>query len=89
MTARTGGGTRIKMNTDLIVPMEPVIPAQGSQEEAMAEAKRCLRCSCDALFAIVFNALWQISERSGEEVELRSIGTGRKWYCCYSPHFHI
>ncbi|HHT64271.1 MAG: pyridine nucleotide-disulfide oxidoreductase/dicluster-binding protein [Bacillota bacterium] len=70
-----GSGTRIKMNTDLIVPMEPVIPAQGevyTQEEAMAEAKRCLQCSCDACIrhCDLMRYYGKYPKRIGEEVEV-------------------
>lgn len=43
-------GTRLKMNTDLISPMAAVTTDADAftKQEAMEEAKRCLRCKCDA-----------------------------------------
>lgn len=43
-------GTRLKMNTARIIPT-PAVVAEGeyfTRDEAVEEAKRCLRCRCDA-----------------------------------------
>ena len=44
-------GTRLRMHLDQIEAVPPVLPGNGEAytgDEALREAKRCLRCSCDA-----------------------------------------
>ncbi|MEL7567185.1 MAG: pyridine nucleotide-disulfide oxidoreductase/dicluster-binding protein, partial [Dehalobacterium sp.] len=69
------GGTKIRINSDLIVPLEPVLPAAGdsfSREEAVSEAKRCLKCSCDACISHcdLMRYYSKYPKRIGEEVEV-------------------
>lgn len=69
------GGTRIRLNPDLIVPVEPVLPAEGetfTRDNAVDEAKRCLRCSCDACVRHCDLMCYysKYPKRIGEEVEV-------------------
>ncbi len=44
-------GTRLQLNPERFTPVAAVVPADGkafTQEEAVAEARRCLLCACDA-----------------------------------------
>ncbi|SMC72389.1 aldehyde dehydrogenase, iron-sulfur subunit [Desulfocicer vacuolatum DSM 3385] len=44
-------GTRLRMDRDQIITAPPVVPANGTfytRDEALKEAKRCMKCSCDA-----------------------------------------
>ena len=43
--------TRLQLDPATILPAEPVLPKDGAaftESEALAEARRCLKCSCDA-----------------------------------------
>lgn len=67
-------GTRLKMNTDLIRPMEPVLTEEDAftKEEAIEEAKRCLKCKCDACKkgCDLMNYYNKYPRRIEEEVEI-------------------
>ena len=67
--------TEILINTDLISYMKPVLPDEGevfTQENALYEAKRCLRCSCDACVrhCDLMSYYGKYPKRIGEEVEI-------------------
>lgn len=69
------GETRIQLDLDLIAPSEPVPPSDGeayTQEEAVKEAKRCLKCSCDACIrhCDLMSYYGKYPKRIGEEVEI-------------------
>ncbi len=68
-------GTKIKLDSQLIKRQEPVIPAEDgayTTEEAVNEAKRCLRCSCDACIrhCDLMKYYSKYPKRIGEEVEI-------------------
>lgn len=68
-------GTKIQLDPDLIVPVEPVLPSAGeaiTQEDAVNEAKRCLKCSCDACIrhCDLMRYYGKYPKRIGEEVEI-------------------
>ena len=68
-------GTNIRLDPALIAPMEPVYPADGqafTQEEALQEARRCLRCACDACVRHCDLMCYysKFPKRIGEEVEV-------------------
>jgi len=68
-------GTRIKLDPRLIAPISPVMPSQGetySQEEGIEEAKRCLKCTCDACVrhCDLMGYYSKFPRRIGEEVEI-------------------
>jgi len=68
-------GTRIKLNSVLIKRVEPVLPSDDgafTAEEAMDEAKRCLKCSCDACarHCDLMRYYSKYPRRIGEEVEI-------------------
>lgn len=65
--------TNIKMNMDL-VPYEDAVQPTGetfSKDEAISEAKRCLRCSCDTCIrhCDLMRYFGKYPRRIGEEVE--------------------
>jgi len=69
------GGTRLALDPSRIAPVEPVLPADGrtfSRDEAVLEAKRCLRCSCDACvrYCDLMHYFKKYPKRIAEEVEL-------------------
>lgn len=67
-------GTRLKMNTDLIKPMEPVLTEEDAftKEQAAEEASRCLKCKCDACKkgCDLMNYYNKYPRRIEEEVEI-------------------
>lgn len=68
-------GTKIQLNPELITPMEPVLPFEGetfTQDNAVNEAKRCLKCSCDACMrhCDLMRYFSKYPKRIGEEVEI-------------------
>lgn len=67
--------TKIKINTDLITPIEPVIvPDNGvyAKDDAVEEAKRCILCSCDACIrnCDLMKYYQKFPKRIGEEVHI-------------------
>ncbi|HWQ30406.1 MAG TPA: (Fe-S)-binding protein, partial [Negativicutes bacterium] len=67
--------TEILINTELIGCLKPVQPAEGeiyTQESALHEAKRCLKCSCDACVrhCDLMRYFGKYPKRIGEEVEI-------------------
>lgn len=67
--------THLKMDPKTIVPVAPVTPVDGeafSRDEAVQEAKRCLRCSCDACirYCDLMRFYKKYPKRIAEEVEL-------------------
>ena len=67
-------GTHLNMNTDLIKPTQPVLTEDEAftKEEAAEEAKRCLRCKCDACKkgCDLMNYYGKYPRRIEEEVEI-------------------
>lgn len=68
-------GTRLELDPALITGSEAVRPANGSsysREEAVLEAGRCLRCSCDACvrYCDLMRFFKKYPKRIAEEVEL-------------------
>lgn len=67
--------TKIKINTDLITPIEPVIVSDDgiyTKDNAVNEAKRCLLCSCDACIrnCDLMKYYQKFPKRIGEEVHI-------------------
>lgn len=67
--------TRLEINRDAIAYAAPVLPASGaalSRDEAVLEAKRCLRCSCDSCVrhCDLMKFYKKFPKRIAEEVEL-------------------
>jgi len=67
--------TKIQLNMELIAPSEPVLPSYGenfTQEDAVKEARRCLKCSCDACIrnCDLMSYFGKYPKRIGEEVEI-------------------
>lgn len=67
--------TRLTLNAETIEFREAVRPADGAaftHDEAVQEAKRCLRCSCDACvrFCDLMHFFKKYPKRIAEEVEL-------------------
>jgi len=68
-------GTKIRLNPELISPQDPVQPAGGDQfteEEAVRESKRCLRCTCDGCIrhCDLMRYYGKMPKRISEEVEV-------------------
>ena len=68
-------GTRLQLDVSRIVPADRVLPADGrayTKDEALAEAKRCLRCSCDACVRScdLMKFFQKTPRRIAEEVEI-------------------
>jgi len=69
------GTTRLKPEAIRKIPKDPIIPADGcaySKDEAIAEAKRCLKCCCDACvhYSPLMNYFQKFPRRITEEVEI-------------------
>ena len=69
------GGTKLPHEAIRIIPCETVLPGNGnaySKEEALAEAKRCLKCACDACvhYSPLMNYFKKFPKRITEEVEV-------------------
>ncbi|NYB72695.1 NAD(P)-binding protein [Sedimentibacter hydroxybenzoicus DSM 7310] len=67
--------TKIKINADFITEVEPVMPSDDgtyTSENAVEEAKRCLRCSCDACIrhCDLMKYYGKYPKRIGEEVHI-------------------
>lgn len=67
--------TKIKLNTNFITRMDLVLPSEGgnfNRDEAINEAKRCLKCSCDACIrhCDLMKYYSKYPKRIGEEVEI-------------------
>lgn len=67
--------TKLEMDPATIAPSAPVLPTNGSaytQEEAVLEAKRCLRCRCDVCYRYcdLLHIFKKYPKRIAEEVEL-------------------
>jgi Fe-S oxidoreductase len=67
--------TKLILDPKRIAVSEPVLPQDGvafTQEEAIREAKRCLRCSCDACvrYSDLMRFFKKFPKRIAEEVEL-------------------
>ncbi|MDX9991921.1 MAG: FAD-dependent oxidoreductase [Anaerolineales bacterium] len=68
-------GTKLTLDPALVARSEPIHPADGlayTRDEALLEAKRCLRCSCDACvrFCDLMHYFNKYPKRIAEEVEL-------------------
>ncbi len=68
-------GTRLALDPARIAPCEPVPPADGAaytREEAIEEAKRCLKCACDACirYCDLMRYFRKYPKRIEEEVEI-------------------
>ncbi|MDD4644369.1 MAG: FAD-dependent oxidoreductase [Bacteroidales bacterium] len=68
-------GTKLIADAIEITPGEAVIPANGTsftRDEALAEAKRCLKCSCDACvrYSPLMSYFKKFPRRITEEVEV-------------------
>ena len=68
-------GTRLKLDPSRFPPAPALAPADGrafTPEEAVAEAKRCLLCSCDACYRAcdLMHAFQKFPKRIAEEVHL-------------------
>jgi Fe-S oxidoreductase len=68
-------GTRLKPESIRIKKSEPIEPLNGisfTKEEALAEAKRCLKCTCDACvhYSPLMNYFEKYPKRITEEVEV-------------------
>jgi Fe-S oxidoreductase len=73
--AETANGTRLTPDAVRITDTKPVLPAEGSsytKEEAMEEAKRCIRCTCDACvyYSPLLNYFQKFPRRITEEVQV-------------------
>lgn len=69
------GGTALELDASRILPASPVSPSSGAaftQDEAIAEARRCLKCSCDACIAScdLMGYFRKYPKRIAEEVEI-------------------
>jgi succinate dehydrogenase/fumarate reductase-like Fe-S protein len=69
------GGTKLKLDSSLITSSGPVLPNNGlayTQDESVLEAKRCLKCSCDACvrYCDLMHFFNKYPKRIAEEVEL-------------------
>lgn len=67
--------TKLELDPSLVACCEPVLPKDGAaytREEAILEAKRCLRCSCDACvrYCDLMHFFKKYPKRIAEEVEL-------------------
>lgn len=67
--------TKIQINLDFITHMEPALPKEGEEftrEDAVHEAKRCLKCSCNACIRHCDLMCYysKYPKRIGEEVEI-------------------
>ncbi|ATW24802.1 pyridine nucleotide-disulfide oxidoreductase/dicluster-binding protein [Candidatus Formimonas warabiya] len=67
--------TRIQLNPEWITPLAPVRPSEGkafTQDHAVDEAKRCLKCSCDVCMrhCDLMRYFGKYPKRIGEEVEV-------------------
>ncbi len=67
--------TRLTLDPERITPAAPVLPADGQafdRDEAVREAQRCLRCSCDACvrYCDLMHYFKKYPKRIAEEVEL-------------------
>jgi len=52
-SAKKSNFTKMRMDTTVLAPLKPVLPADGkeyTQGEAHAEAARCIQCRCDACY---------------------------------------
>lgn len=72
---RVDSGTRIRLDAGLIKKIEPVVPSEEgafTREEAVSEAKRCLKCACDACVrhCDLMRYYSKYPKRIGEEVEI-------------------
>ena len=70
-----GKGTKLTYDAIHIIPSQPVMPSSGTsftKEEAEAEAKRCLRCTCDACVrhSPLMDYFKKFPRRITEEVEV-------------------
>lgn len=68
-------GTRIKLDPRLIAPVNSIEPSDGgryTEEEAIEEAKRCLKCTCDVCVrhCDLMGYYSKFPRRIGEEVEI-------------------
>ncbi|MGD0340964.1 MAG: pyridine nucleotide-disulfide oxidoreductase/dicluster-binding protein, partial [Bacteroidales bacterium] len=68
-------GTKLPIEAIRITPGETVLPGDGksyTRDEAGAEAKRCLRCACDACirYSPLMNYFRKFPRRIAEEVEI-------------------
>jgi len=68
-------GTKLTIEAIRIVPKELIIPQNGSsfsREEAVEEAKRCLRCTCDACnhYSPMMSYFRKFPKKITEEVEI-------------------
>lgn len=67
--------TRLQLDPAAVTPCAPVLPANGqiyTQEEAVEEAKRCLKCACEACLRAcdLMRYFKKFPKRIAEEVEL-------------------
>jgi Fe-S oxidoreductase len=67
--------TRLELDPASIIPSEPVWPQTGAaytQAEALREAKRCLKCACDACirYCDLMRYFKKFPKRIDEEVEI-------------------
>ncbi len=68
-------GTKLQLDASRIIPVEAVLPADGwayTQDEAVAEARRCLGCACDACIRScdLMGYFRKYPRRIAEEVEI-------------------
>jgi Fe-S oxidoreductase len=68
-------GTKLPLEAIRIIPAKAVVPADGNaftRDEAVAEAKRCLKCACDACvyYSPLLNYFKKFPKRITEEVEI-------------------
>jgi Fe-S oxidoreductase len=68
-------GTRLTIDAIQITPGDAVLPANGAsytRDEALSEAKRCLKCACDACvrYSPLMNYFRKFPRRITEEVEV-------------------
>ncbi len=67
--------TKLKVDASRITPVSAVVPAEGqvfTPEEAIAEAKRCLLCACDACYRAcdLMHYFRKFPKRIAEEIHL-------------------
>ncbi len=70
-----GKETKIKINTDLIVPAKSITPSENglyTKDNSVEEAKRCILCSCDACIRScdLMKYYQKFPGRIGEEVHI-------------------
>ncbi|HZJ74538.1 MAG TPA: FAD-dependent oxidoreductase [Perlabentimonas sp.] len=72
---KTDQGTKLTVDAIRIIPNEAILPANDnlySKEETIAEAKRCLKCKCDACnhYSPLLNYFDKFPRRVTEEVQI-------------------